>query len=540
MNKLRLLLFCAFFLGHWAAEAQDKIYFDRNGKRASAQTALYYRSSNSDSSDLYKAYYVNGDALYFEGRITSINQQNEARNLYAGQCVWYYKNGEPSKITQYSEAGLKDGIESEYYESGRIKSERTFMNGKPSREPYIEYTENGDKSLTLTEEFDDNFNDWDLYESDKSLSRISDGSLLLGGKSSEGSSRYVIFPRPGSENYSIETSIKNVSLKKGYYGLILGFKDWDNYSFFLISGNYYLAGSVFEGIYVGMSEPLYSSQIDAKQENVLKVLQTDEKAVLTINGNIVNRRELTFPGNKYGILVGGKGEVSAERLVWKSLGESGTMSDGKDQGIKSTGSGFFIHANGYIVTNHHVIDKAKSIQIEVKSGNTSVNYNAKVQMVDKTNDLAILKIEDSKFTPLPIIPYQIKRDGLAEVGSSVFTLGYPLALNGMGKEVKFTDGKVSARTGYEQNINSYQTTVPVQPGNSGGPLFNDQGQLVGVINAIVKNTDNVSYAIKTAYLVNLVELLPENLELPSHVSANLSLEERIKQVKDLVVIIKTK
>lgn len=540
MNKLKLLLFCALFFGHWAAEAQDKIYFDRNGKRGSAQTALYYRSSTADSADYFKAYYANGDALFFEGRIISVNQQNEQRNLYAGQCTWYYKNGEPSRIVQYNTAGLKDGVEAEYYENGKIKSERTYLKGKPSRDPYVEYTEAGDKSLIISEEFDDNFNDWDLYESDLSLAQISEGKLLLGGKSVAGSSRYVIFPRPNSANYSIETSIENINLKKGYYGLILGFKDWDNYSFFLLSGDYYLAGSVFEGIYVGMSEPLYSSQINTSGPNLLKVLQTDDKAVLTINGSIVNRREMNFPGSKYGILVGGKGEVSAERLIWKSLGESGTMSDGKDQGIKHTGSGFFIHANGYIVTNYHVIDKAKSIQVEVKTGNTSVNYNAKVQVVDKTNDLAILKIEDSKFAPLPLIPYQIKRDGLAEVGSGVFTLGYPLALNGMGKEVKFTDGKVSSRTGYEQNINSYQTTVPVQPGNSGGPLFNDQGQLVGVINANIKNADNVSYAIKTAYLVNLIELLPEKLELPNQITADLTLEERIKQVKDLVVIIKIK
>ncbi|MDP2187243.1 MAG: trypsin-like peptidase domain-containing protein [Sphingobacteriaceae bacterium] len=540
MNKLKLLLFCALFLGHWAAEAQDKIYFDRNGKRASAQTALYYRSATPDSADYYKAYYVNGDALYFEGRILQVNQQNELKNQYAGQCVWYYKNGEPSKIIQFNNKGLKNGQETEYYESGKIKSERTFINGQPSREPYIEYSESGEKSLTITEEFDDNFNDWDLYDSDKSLARLSEGRLILGGKSTQGCSRFVIFPRPNGKNYSIETSVLNTSLKKGYYGLILGFKDWENYSFFLISGNYYLAGSVFEGIYVGMSEPLYSSQISTKEANVLKVLQTDEKAVLTINGNIVNRRELIFPGNKYGILVGGKGEVTAERLVWKSLSESGTMSDGKDQGIKSTGSGFFIHKSGYIATNHHVIENAKNIQVEVKNGNSSSTYTAKVQMVDKANDLAILKIEDSKFLPLTAIPYQIKRDGLAEVGSAVFTLGYPLALTGMGKEVKFTDGKISARTGYEQNINSYQTTVPVQPGNSGGPLFNDQGQLVGVVNAIVKNTDNVSYAIKTAYLVNLVELLPENLELPNQAVSNVSLEERIKLVKDLVVIIKTK
>ena len=540
MSKHLILLLICVFLGQHELQAQDKVYFDRNGKRTSAQTALYYRSAKADSADFYKAYYVNGDALYFEGRITLINQQNDANNLYAGQCIWYYKNGEASKISFYNEQGLKDGVETDFYENGNIKSERTFLNGKLSREPYFEYSQEGDKSLIISEEFEDNFNDWDLFDSDKSLARLSEGELIVGSKSTLGTSRYVIFPRAVGQYYSVETTVKNISLKKGYYGLILGFKDWNNYSFFLISGDYYLAGSVIEGIYMGMSEPLFTSQINPMGPNLLKVLQSEEKAVLTINGNIVNRRELLSPGNKYGILVGGKGEVAAENLIWKSFNASTVISDEKDQGVKSTGSGFFIHANGYIATNHHVIEKAKSIQVEVKTGNTSVSYNAKVQVVDKTNDLAILKIEDSKFTPLSMVTYQMKRDGLAEVGASVFTLGYPLVLAGMGKEVKFTDGKISARTGYEQNINSYQTTVPVQPGNSGGPLFNEQGQLVGVINAIVKNTDNVSYAIKTAYLVNLAELIPENLELPNYVEDNLSLQDRIKLVKDMVVIIKTK
>lgn len=540
MRKFRFLLVIGLFLGQVAAQAQEKVYFDRNGKRASAQTALYYRNTTADSADYYRAYYVNGDALYFQGRILQINQQNEGRNLFAGQCSWYYKSGEPSKIMQFNEQGLKNGVETEYYETGSIKSERTFTAGKPSRDPFVEYTEDGEKSLTISEDFDDNFNDWDLYSSDKSMASLEEGKLLLGSKTNEGSSRFIIFPKPAGNNYSIETSIENKSLKKGYYGLILGFKDWNNYSFFLISGSYYLAGSVIEGIYVGMNEPLFASQINPSGANVLKVLQSDNKAVLTINGNILNRRELNFPGNKYGLLIGGKGAVIAERLVWKSLGEGGVTSDSKDQAVKSSGTGFFIHKNGYIVTNHHVIDKAKSIQVEIKSGNSSVSYKAKVQMVDKTNDLAILKIEDTKFTPLPLVPYQIKRDGLAEVGSGVFTLGYPLVLSGMGKEVKFTDGKISSRTGYEQNINSYQTSVPIQPGNSGSPLFNDQGQLVGVINAIVKNTDNVSYAIKTAYLVNLIELLPENLELPTHESVTLTIEDRIKLLKDLVVIVKIK
>ena len=70
----------------------------------------------------------------------------------------------------------------------------------------------------------------------------------------------------------------------------------------------------------------------------------------------------------------------------------------------------------------------------------------------------------------------------------------------MGKEAKFTDGKISAKTGYEGAVNSFQSTIPVQPGNSGGPVFNDLGQLVGVINARINNADNVSYAIKLNYI----------------------------------------
>ena len=66
----------------------------------------------------------------------------------------------------------------------------------------------------------------------------------------------------------------------------------------------------------------------------------------------------------------------------------------------------------------------------------------------------------------------------------------------MGKAAKFTDGKISSKTGYNNAINSYQTSIPVQPGNSGGPLFNDKAQLIGVINSAIKDADNVSYAIK--------------------------------------------
>ena len=139
------------------------------------------------------------------------------------------------------------------------------------------------------------------------------------------------------------------------------------------------------------------------------------------------------------------------------------------------------------------------------------------------------------------IKYSFKENGQLDVGATVFTIGFPHALTGMGKDAKFTDGKISSKTGYEGAVNSFQSTIPVQPGNSGGPVFNDSGQLVGVINATMNNTDNVSYTIKLNYIKNLIELLQDKVDLPSDNSiSKSSLEEKIKVLTNFVVLIKVK
>jgi S1-C subfamily serine protease len=107
--------------------------------------------------------------------------------------------------------------------------------------------------------------------------------------------------------------------------------------------------------------------------------------------------------------------------------------------------------------------------------------------------------------------------------------------------VKFSDGKISSKTGYQGDIGSYQTTVPVQPGNSGGPLFDNDGKLVGIINAKIMEADNVSYAIKLSSLKNLLELLPETIETESKLDlAAMNLEQKIKLLSKFTVLIKSK
>lgn len=209
---------------------------------------------------------------------------------------------------------------------------------------------------------------------------------------------------------------------------------------------------------------------------------------------------------------------------------------------KGNGSGFFISTNGYIVTNNHVIEKANFIEVEVKFREEIKHYNAKVTKVDVTNDLAIIQIDDPKFVPFKSIPYNFKTRS-AEIGTEVYALGYPMALSLMGKDIKFTDGRISSKTGFQGDITTYQTTTPIQPGNSGGPLFDHNGNLLGVNSSGIRKdiADNVSYTIKTNYLLNLIDVLPKSIPLPNSTwIGSKPLTEQIKVLSQYVVLIKIK
>ena len=175
----------------------------------------------------------------------------------------------------------------------------------------------------------------------------------------------------------------------------------------------------------------------------------------------------------------------------------------------SSGSGFAISSSGLIATNSHVISGASSIKVRGINGDFSKTYNAKLITEDKNNDLAIISIDDKNFTSIGSIPYLISNNNV-DVGTSIFVLGYPLRAT-MGDEIKLTNGIISSKTAFQGDVTSYQLSAPVQPGNSGGPLFDDKGNIVGVINAKHLDTENVTYAVKSTYLLNLIEILPLHL-----------------------------
>ena len=199
-----------------------------------------------------------------------------------------------------------------------------------------------------------------------------------------------------------------------------------------------------------------------------------------------------------------------------------------------SGSGIALNSKVF-ATNNHVVDGATHLYVYFPE--TKAKYTAKTIKTDPTNDLAIVRITDPNFKGFPSIQYGFKKT-LEDVGTDIFVLGYP-RVDTMGEEVKLTTGVVSSRSGFQGNQSQYQVSAPVQPGNSGGPLFNDRGELIGIVSA--KHSDgaeNVSYAVKLSYLNDLIASSGENISLTrSSQIASQKLSEKCKAVIPCTVMV---
>jgi len=189
----------------------------------------------------------------------------------------------------------------------------------------------------------------------------------------------------------------------------------------------------------------------------------------------------------------------------------GRFEQAGDESIISTeiksGSGFVISETGYVVTNFHVISASNKVELTFNGDSGTVTYAASVVANDQANDIAILKIDDSKFTGFDKIPYTVSDEYV--VGEKVFTIGYPQP-DLMGTDFKYTSGEINSLTGIENNVSMMQISVPIQPGNSGGPLFNEKGDVIGITTSTLNPfytakygnsiPQNVNYAVKADYL----------------------------------------
>jgi len=202
---------------------------------------------------------------------------------------------------------------------------------------------------------------------------------------------------------------------------------------------------------------------------------------------------------------------------------------GQGHAVEARGSGFIVSANGTIVTNNHVVKDAKSVSVTLSDG---TELPAKVVGRDPRTDLAVLKVSSAK--PLPYI--ELGDSAKVRVGQWVVAMGNPFGLGGtVTAGIVSAEGRDIGSGPYDQFI---QIDAPINQGNSGGPLFTQDGKVVGVNSAILSPSGG-SVGIGFAIPSNLVKTVVAQLEADGHVTrgylgvASQPLTEKMAQALNL-------
>ena len=203
--------------------------------------------------------------------------------------------------------------------------------------------------------------------------------------------------------------------------------------------------------------------------------------------------------------------------------------------IISGGTGFLIDGKGYLVTNAHVVKGSKTVLVQNNKGQ---EFRAQIIHTNAANDIAILKINDTDFKPLNLLPYGIRKTG-ADLGETLFTLGFPR------DEIVYNEGYMSAKTGFNGDTMTCQIGVSANPGNSGGPVFNKNGEVIGIINTRQTQSQGVVFAITAKNIFLSIEEMKKdtalrNLKLSSTSNVKgLDRVQQIKKIEDCVFMVKS-
>jgi S1-C subfamily serine protease len=202
-----------------------------------------------------------------------------------------------------------------------------------------------------------------------------------------------------------------------------------------------------------------------------------------------------------------------------------------------TGTGFFITDDGYLISNYHVVKDATKVRLVTSAG----LIEAKVVQIDAANDLALLKA-DGRFAPLPIAASRT-----VNLGGTVATIGFPnTGLQGFAP--KLAKGEIASLSGAADDPRYFQISVPVQPGNSGGALVDERGNVIGIVSAKLNASvalaasgalpENVNYAVKSSFLLSFLESVPAvSARLKTPVTADRKFEEVVKSAQDAAVLV---
>lgn len=182
------------------------------------------------------------------------------------------------------------------------------------------------------------------------------------------------------------------------------------------------------------------------------------------------------------------------------------------------GTGFALNNKGYFVTSWHMVNNADSVFVT----NTTIGRaSAKLVHSDPALDIAIYKMDNTELLKSQPFPFSFKNQS-ADIGDKIFTLGYPR------RDAVYGEGALSSLTGFNNDTTMYQISIPVNPGNSGGPLMDEQGNIIGVIRGKQTSAEATGFAIK----LDLVKQSISKLENDS-LKKDLSFEAKRSPLKGL-------
>jgi len=232
-----------------------------------------------------------------------------------------------------------------------------------------------------------------------------------------------------------------------------------------------------------------------------------------------------------------KAQELAREFVPRKEAPSSSSNSTSSKIPTATGTGFFITDDGYLISNYHVIKDATTVRLLTGAG----LIDAKVVQVDAANDVALLKA-DGRFAPLPIAASRT-----VNLGGTVATVGFPdIGLQGFAP--KLAKGEIASLSGASDDPRYFQISVPVQPGNSGGALVDERGNVIGIVSAKLSARaalaesgalpENVNYAVKSSFLLGFLESVPDvSAKLKKPNTSDEKFEDVVKSAQDAAVLV---
>ena len=315
-----------------------------------------------------------------------------------------------------------------------------------------------------------------------------------------------------------------------YIGEVKNWETWDGIWYFS-SGKVwgtYSSGKWCEGCkpttkQLAIVREIESSQIAiTRQKPTLIVKSNLKNADVYIDNKYKGKTELKIQlaGSYYSIRVSKPGyndfyqrvELKGNMVLWASLSETIKESKPDDDNIvaAASGTGFFVSRSGHIITNHHVIEDCKAVKVSFKGD----EVKARVLAMDRFNDLAILK---TNLTPSNV--YSVSNEDV-QLLEDVIIAGYPLGKK-VSAAIKTSKGSVTSLAGYGDNYSEFQTDAALNQGNSGGPIIDQKGNVIGVAvsKLVEEGVESFNFGIKASILKtfarsnNLTFLPPNNRDL---------------------------